>query len=93
MRSIRVAAIVGALALAPPLIGCAQVNQETSANAAQPAPVVDDDVYCRANAGTPGSSAYVACRRNRDVAAVRANSDARLDRAHKNLAEDMLNRR
>lgn len=92
MRSIRLMLITGILAAVPPLAGCAQINQETAASA-QPAPVVDDDAYCRANAGPAGSSAYVACRKNRDAAAVRASSDARLDRAHKNLAEDMLNRR
>lgn len=92
MRSIRFALMMGMLALAPPLAGCAQINQETSASA-QPAATVDDDAYCRANAGPSGSSAYVACRKNRDVAAVRGSSDARLERAHRNLAEDMLNRR
>jgi len=91
VRSIRFV-LMGVLALAPPLAGCAQLSQETSASA-QPAPAVDDDAYCRANAGVPGSSAYVACRKNRDVAAVRGSSDARLERAHRNLAEDMLNRR
>ncbi len=91
MHSIRLALIAGILAVVS-LAGCAQLNQEAPPSA-QPAPVADDDAYCRTNSGAPGSSAYVACRKNRDVAAARANSDARLDRAHKNLAEDMLNRR
>lgn len=75
-----------AAAVSLSLTACAS-NQDPPAASAQRAPV-DDDAYCQANAGTPGSSAYVACRKDRDVGATR---DTRMERAHKNLAEDMLN--
>ena len=72
--------------------GCAQMSQDGPvASREQAAPVVDDDAYCRSNGGEPGSSAYVACRKNRDVAASRAASSDRYERAHKNMAERMLN--
>ncbi len=69
------------------LSGCAQFERN------QPvANVVDDDAYCRANSGQPGSSAYAACLKDRDVAASRAaGGGSRIERAHRNLAEDMLN--
>jgi hypothetical protein len=69
------------------LSGCAQFERN------QPvAAVVDDDAYCRANGGQPGSPAYAACLKDRDVAASRsAGSNSRIERAHRNLAEDMLN--
>jgi hypothetical protein len=51
---------------------------------------MDDDAYCQ-KAGAPGSSAYVACRKNRDVASSRAASSDRYERAHKDMAERMLN--
>jgi hypothetical protein len=70
------------------LSGCAQFERQQTAAA----PVVDDDAYCRANAGQPGSSAYAACLKDRDVAAAgRAAGGSRIERAHRNLAEDMLN--
>jgi hypothetical protein len=38
------------------------------------------------------SAAYVACRKNRDVQSSRAaGSNSRIERSHRNLAEDMLN--
>jgi hypothetical protein len=53
----------------------------------------DDDAICRKQ-GEPGSQPYVACRRDRDVGAARASrSEVGVERAHKNLAEDMLNGR
>lgn len=88
----RVALLAAGLALA----GCAQMSQtqsvlQSASQSAPPVAALDDDAFCRAGGAAPGSSAYVACRRDRDVAASR--SDARMDRAHKNLAEDMLNGR
>lgn len=75
------------LAIALLLSACAQFERN------QPvAAVTDDDAYCRANGGPQGSSAYVACMKDRDVAASRAASGgSRIERAHRNLAEDMLN--
>ena len=71
------------------LTGCAQFDRQ-----AAPVDVVDDDAFCRANGVAPGSAAYVACRKDRDVAASRAGSSgSRIERAHRNLAEDMLNNR
>lgn len=67
------------------LTGCAQFERN------QPVAVTDDDAYCRANGGEPGSSAYAACLKDRDVAASRASGGSRIERAHRNLAEDMLN--
>ncbi|MGL5168374.1 MAG: hypothetical protein ACRC9K_21025 [Afipia sp.] len=68
------------------LAGCAQFERSPA-----PAAVVDDDAYCRANGGQPGSSAYAACLKDRDVAASRGSGSSRIERAHRNLAEDMLN--
>jgi hypothetical protein len=68
------------------LAGCFQSAREQVEAAA-----VDDDALCQKNAGPPGSSPYAACMKDSDVA--RANSQARRDRAHRNVAEDMLNRR
>ena len=81
--------IWAAIAAACALGGCAQLNQDGGPLASRE-PVVDDDAYCQ-KAGTPGSSAYVACRKNRDVAASRAASSERYERAHKDMAERMLN--
>ncbi len=68
------------------LTGCAQFERSPA-----PAAVVDDDAYCRTNGGEPGSSAYAACLKDRDVAASRGSGSSRIERAHRNLAEDMLN--
>jgi len=67
---------------------CAQFDRTTLPQAA----ATDDDAICRQQ-GEPGSPPYVACRRDRDVGAARASSNAGVERAHKNLAEDMLNGR
>ena len=48
----------------------------------------DDDTFCRANNVAVGSSAYVACRRERD--AIRGNAAARADKQQQNLAQYML---
>ena len=69
------------------LAGCAQFERN------QPVAATDDDAICRAQ-GEPGSAAYVACRKDRDVAGGRAAAgNSRIERAHRNLAEDMLNNR
>lgn len=80
--------IAFALAAALLLSACAQFERNTP-----PQAVVDDDAYCRANGGEPGSSPYVACMKDRDVAASRAAGGSRIERAHRNMAEDMLNNR
>ena len=50
----------------------------------------DDDTFCRAG-GTvaPGSSEYIACRKDRDVQ--RSRVEARADRRQRDLGEYMLN--
>jgi hypothetical protein len=76
-----------AFAAAMLLAGCAQFERSPAQSAAG-----DDDAYCRANAAAgPGSSAYAACLKDRDVANTRASGSSRIERAHRNLAEDMLN--
>ena len=68
------------------LAGCLQSGRETAA-----ADAVDDDVLCQRNAGPPGSGPYAACIKDRDVA--RSQSQARMDRSHRRVSEDMLNGR
>jgi hypothetical protein len=68
------------------LAGCMQTAREQAEAA-----VVDDDALCQKNAGPPGSNGYAACMKDRDVA--RGNSQARVDRAHRNVTESMLNGR
>jgi hypothetical protein len=71
--------------IAPLLAGCLERGQPTMVDATS-----DDDAYCRANnTVAPGSPAYVACRKDRDVQRQRA--DAKADRAQRNLGEYMLN--
>jgi hypothetical protein len=83
MKSGFVPALMAALLLA----GCAQFERRPMAD------VADDDALCRAQ-GEPGSAAYAACRKDRDVARSEAtSSNSRIERAHRNLAEDMLNNR
>ncbi len=85
MRATRPAYFMTMIAAALLLSACAQFERN------QPVAVTDDDAYCRANSGEPGSSAYAACLKDRDVAASRASGSSRIERAHRNLAEDMLN--
>jgi hypothetical protein len=66
------------------LTACAQFERN------QPVAVTDDDAICRANGVAVGSKEYIACRKDRDVQATRGD---RMEQAHRNLAEDMLNRR
>jgi hypothetical protein len=68
------------------LAGCMQTAREQAEAA-----VVDDDVLCQKSGGPPGSNGYAACMKDRDVA--RAGSQARVDRAHRNVTESMLNGR
>ena len=73
-----------ALALLAPLLGgCLERGQPTMVDTSG-----DDDAFCRAK-NAVGSSEYVACRKDRDVA--RANFNDRTDRRQRNLGEYMLN--
>jgi len=66
------------------LSGCASRNQTPVAAGND-----DDDAFCQAAGHPQGSSAYVACRKDRDVQ--RSAATARADRSQRALAEDMLN--
>lgn len=70
------------------LAGCFERGQSVAVDAPQQPPP-DDDAICRANNTQPGSPAYIVCRKERDAA--RARSEARADRAQRNLGEYMLN--
>lgn len=74
------------LAIGLSLAGCLQTAREEMAAAAN-----DDDVFCQRNAGPPGSNPYAACLKDRDIA--RSNRQARMDRTHRRVSEDMLNAR
>ena len=79
--------LLALLLIAPLLAGCFERGQTVADNPPPPPP--DDDAVCRANNTQPGSPAYIICRRERDAA--RARSEARADRAQRNLGEYMLN--
>jgi hypothetical protein len=68
------------------LAGCLQTARQQVEAA-----VIDDDALCQKNAGPPGSGAYTACMKDRDVQ--RGQSQARMDRSHRRVADDMLNGR
>jgi hypothetical protein len=68
------------------LAGCMQTASEQVAST-----VADDDAFCQKNAGPVGSGPYGACMKDRDVAA--SNRQARMDRTHRRVSEDMLNGR
>jgi len=76
-----------ALALISPMLGGCflEKGQPTMVNADGD----DDDAFCRANNVKPGSSEYIACRKDRDVQ--RNNANARADRQQRDLGEFMLN--
>jgi hypothetical protein len=78
-------AIVLVLA-APLLAGCLERGESAAPSTLSQ----DDDTFCRAG-GTvaPGSSQYIACRKDRD--AQRATAEARADRKQRDLGEFMLN--
>jgi hypothetical protein len=64
------------------LSGCLQSGREAAATA-----VSDDEALCRGK-GQPGTDAYAVCLKERDIA--RDQSQARIDRAHRRVSEDML---
>ncbi len=72
--------LLAALALS----GCFQSSRPAATAAASPS---DDEATCRAK-GEPGSNAYAVCLKERDIA--REQSQARVDRAHRRVSEDML---
>ena len=76
--------LIPLLLLAPLLAGCLERGQPTMVDSSG-----DDDAFCRANNVAAGSPEYVACRKNRDVQRVNANT--RADRRHRDLGEYMLN--
>ena len=84
MRLKRATHFIALAVLAPLLAGCLERGQPTMVDTS-----ADDDAYCRANNVAPGSSEYVICRKDRDVA--RANFNARIDRRQRDLGEYMLN--
>jgi hypothetical protein len=68
------------------LAGCMQTASEQASTA-----VRDDDAFCQRNAGPLGSGPYTACMKDRDAAA--GQRQARMDRTHRRVSEDMLNAR
>lgn len=84
--SVRLSKLSLLMVLGLGLSACAQISRETAGSAG----LADDDAACRSS-GAPGSDAYAACVKNRDVS--REQSQARRDRTHKRVAEDMLNSR
>jgi len=76
--------LIPLLLLAPLLAGCLERGQPTRVDSSG-----DDDAFCRANNVAAGSPEYVACRKNRDVQRVNANT--RADRRQRDLGEYMLN--
>jgi hypothetical protein len=86
MRAKPVRLCVMLLLVAPLLTACLERGQSAMPEAL----AQDDDSFCRAN-GTvaPGSSQYIACRKDRDVQ--RSQAEARADRKQRDLGEYMLN--
>ena len=77
--------LIALLLIAPLLAGCLERGQPTMVDSGG-----DDDALCRANNTVKvGSPEYVACRRDRDVQRVNANT--RTDRRQRDLGEYMLN--
>ena len=76
---------IALLLVVPLLAGCLERGQPTMVNAGGD----DDDAFCRANNVEPGSSEYVACRKDRDVQ--RNNAQSRADSRQRDLGEYMLN--
>jgi hypothetical protein len=72
------------LLLAPLLAGCLERGQPTMVDTG-----ADDDAFCRANNVAVGSPQYVACRKDRDVQRVNANT--RADRRQRDLGDYMMN--
>jgi len=84
MRRSSARLLIPLLLLAPLLAGCLERGQPTMVDSSG-----DDDAFCRANNVAAGSPEYVACRKNRDVQRVNANT--RADRRQRDLGEYMLN--
>jgi len=84
MRRSSARLLIPLLLLAPLLAGCLERGQPTMVDSSG-----DDDAFCRANNVAVGSPEYVACRKNRDVQRVNANT--RADRRQRDLGEYMLN--
>jgi hypothetical protein len=81
----RTSLLITLLLAAPLLAGCLERGQPTMVDSSG-----DDDLFCQAKGAVKvGSPEYVACRKDRDVQRVNANS--RADRAQRNLGEYMLN--
>jgi hypothetical protein len=76
---------IALLLVAPLIAGCLERGQPTMVNSGGD----DDDAFCRANNVKPGSSEYIACRKDRDL--LRDNANARADRRQRDLGEYMLN--
>jgi hypothetical protein len=72
------------LLIAPLLAGCLERGQPTMVDTG-----ADDDAFCRANNVAVGSPQYVACRKDRDVQRVNANT--RADRRQRDLGDYMMN--
>jgi hypothetical protein len=77
--------LIALVLVVPLLAGCLERGQSTLVNAGGD----DDDAFCRANGVVAGSKEYVACRKDRDVQ--RSNAEARGERKHRDLSEQMLN--
>ncbi len=76
---------IALLLVAPLLAGCLERGQRVVENTLSE----DDDTFCRANNVAPGSSEYIACRKDRDVQ--RNNAAARADKKQRDLGEYMVN--
>ncbi len=83
MRRNSVRCCIALLLVAPLLAGCLERGQPTMVDSSG-----DDDAFCRANNVAPGSSEYIACRKDRDVMHDRAN--ARTDRRQRDLGDYMM---
>ncbi len=78
--------LIALLLVAPLLAGCLERGQSTLVNSNGD----DDDAFCRAGGKiTPGSSEYIACRKDRDTQ--RSNAQSRADRQQRDLGDFMLN--
>ena len=75
---------IALLLVAPLLAGCLERGQPTMVDTSG-----GDDAFCRAKNVAPGSSEYIACRKDRDVQ--HANADARTDRRQRDLGDYMMN--
>ena len=84
MRRYSAQLLIALLLIAPLLAGCLERGQPTMVDSTP-----DDDAFCRAKNVAVGSPEYVACRKDRDVQRVNANT--RTDRRQRDLGEYMLN--